>query len=240
MELRGFETPDPLDAKQVRYVCHGPRESDGEPLTCINALSGSRRVGRSLTMLAPPPGSPWPLWREEGFPMTGQISSNCFREVSAVASRALGLAIRAAALADAIDSLHRDILAAQDEPVRHAGFRCDAATSWAKQAGDELAETADHLKRVAAATKPGGCMVRWGVCPEHDNTLTSSGRNTWCRAAGCRRTWNYDRVGLHCIEPARWQVTDQLGTSTVMCNGHALDARARLKGARVELREEFV
>jgi hypothetical protein len=171
--------------------------------------------------------------------MPNQISSNCFREAAAVASRALGLAVRAAALADDIDTLRRDIVSASDEPVRRAGFRCNSAVGSVRQAGDDLADTADVLGRVAAATKAGACAVPWGVCPEHGNTLTSSARKAWCHAAGCGRTWPYDRRGLPCIEPARWQVTDRLGTCTVMCDGHALDARERLEGARVELREEF-
>jgi hypothetical protein len=87
--------------------------------------------------------------------------------------------------------------------------------------------------------KPGACAILWGVCPEHGNTLTSSGHKTWCRAAACGRTSSYDRLGLPCIEPARWAVTDKYGSRSVMCDGHALDARKRLEGARAELREEF-
>lgn len=85
----------------------------------------------------------------------------------------------------------------------------------------------------------GACLVPWGVCPEHGNTLTSTDGKTWCRATGCGRMWNYDRVRLPCTEPTRWQVTDQHGEAAVMCDGHALDARKRLEGARVEVREEF-
>jgi hypothetical protein len=87
--------------------------------------------------------------------------------------------------------------------------------------------------------KPGACTIPWGVCPEHGNTLVGTGGKTWCRVIGCGRTWGYDRVGLPCIEAARWMVTDQHGDAIVMCDGHALDARKRLEGTRVELREEF-
>ncbi len=60
------------------------------------------------------------------------------RYAAAAASRALSLAIRTEALADEIDALHRDVRASRDEPVRRAGFRCDAAIGWMRQAGTEL------------------------------------------------------------------------------------------------------
>jgi hypothetical protein len=161
------------------------------------------------------------------------------RYASAASGRALSLAIRIEALADEIDALHGDIRAARDEPVRRTGFRCDTALAWLRQASAELQETADQLDRVANAMKPGACAVPWGVCPEHGNSLTSAGRKAWCRVPECGRTWDYDRVGLPCIEPARWAVTDMNGARLVMCDGHALDASKRLEGARVELREEF-
>jgi hypothetical protein len=161
------------------------------------------------------------------------------RYAAVVAGRAIRLAIRAEALADEIGTLHGDIRAARDEPVRRAGFRCDTAIGWLEQASAELQETADHLDRVAAAIKPGECAVPWGVCPQHGNTLTGSCRKTWCRAAGCGRTWGYDRGGLPCIEPAPWRVTDKCGVASVMCDGHAFEARKCRDGARVELREEF-
>jgi hypothetical protein len=78
-----------------------------------------------------------------------------------------------------------------------------------------------------------------GVCPKHGNTLISTGGKTCCRVIECGRTWSYDRVGLPCIEPAQWRVTDKHGDALVTCDGHALDARKRLEGARVELREEL-
>jgi hypothetical protein len=165
--------------------------------------------------------------------------NDTFRYATAAAHQALGLAVRAAALADEIDALHRVIRAAGDEFVRRAGFRCDIAVGSMREASDELQDTSDHLGRIAAATKPGACPIPWGVCPEHGNTLVSSGRKSSCRVAGCDQTWDYDRVGLPCIEPARWLVTDQHGVSTALCDGHAHDARECLEGARIELREEF-
>jgi len=171
--------------------------------------------------------------------MTYEISREHSRHASAAVDRALSLAVRAAALADEIEALHDAVRAARDEPVRRAGFRCDAAVDWVRQASAELADTADQLERVAAAMRPGACSVQWGVCPEHGNTLIGMGRKTWCRVTGCGRGWPYDRIDLPCIEPARWQVTDQNGGTTVMCDGHALDARQSLAGAGIELREEF-
>ena len=46
-------------------------------------------------------------------------------------------------------------------------------------------------------------------------------------------------AGLPCIAPARWTVTDKHGHAYVICDGHALDARKRLQGARTGLGEEF-
>jgi hypothetical protein len=170
--------------------------------------------------------------------MTIMINDSA-RYAEAVAGRSLSLAVRIEALADEIDALHGDIRAARDEPVRRAGFRCDTAIGWLRQTSAELQEAADQLDLVANAMKPGACAVPWGICPEHGNTLTSSGRKTWCRVPECGRTWNYDRVGLPCIEPARWAVTDRYGVRSVMCDSHALDAGKRLESARVELREEL-
>jgi hypothetical protein len=161
------------------------------------------------------------------------------RYAAAAASRALSLAIRAEALADEIDALHRDIRAARDEPVRRAGFRCDTASGWIRQAGTELHDTAGHFSRIAAAMKPGACAIPWGVCPEHGSTLTSTRGNTWCRVTGCGPKWDYDRAGLPCIGPARWRATGKHGHTRVMCDGHALAARQRLEGARAGLGEEF-
>jgi hypothetical protein len=161
------------------------------------------------------------------------------RYASAAAGRALSLAVRAEALADEIDALHRDIRAARHQPVRRAGFRCDTAIGWIRQANTDLAETADHLGRIAAGIKPGACAVPWGVCPERGNALVTTGGKTWCRAIGYGRTWDYDPVGLACIELAQWMVIDQRRDAIVMCDGHALEVGNRLEGARVELREEF-
>jgi len=83
------------------------------------------------------------------------------RYAAAAAGRALSLAMRAGALADEIDALHRDICAARDEPVHWAGLRCDTASGWMRQAGTQLHDTAGHLGRIAAAMKPGACAIPW-------------------------------------------------------------------------------
>jgi hypothetical protein len=123
------------------------------------------------------------------------------RYAAAAAGRALSLAIRAEALADEIDALHRDIRAARDEPVRRAGFRCDTASGWIRQAGTELHDTAGHFSRIAAAMKPGACAIPWGVCPEHGSTLTSTRGNTWCRVTGAARSGTTTAPACHASGP---------------------------------------
>ncbi|HXZ72271.1 MAG TPA: hypothetical protein VEH31_15570 [Streptosporangiaceae bacterium] len=134
---------------------------------------------------------------------------------AAVAGRALSLTIRAEALADQIDALHRNIRGARDEPVRRAGLRCDTASGWMKQASTELQDAAGHVCRIAAAIKHSACAIPWGACPGHGNTLTSAGGHTWCRVIGCGQQWDHDRAGLPCIEPAQWTVTGKYGRACV-------------------------
>ncbi len=77
---------------------------------------------------------------------------------------------------------------------------------------DGLLETADDLARLAAVPA-GACGIGWGVCPDHGNTLTTSGGRTWCRTPGCGRTWGYDRVSTPCAEPVTHTVLDAGGTA---------------------------
>lgn len=77
------------------------------------------------------------------------------------------------------------------------------------------------------------CGADWGVCPDHGNTLTSSAGTTWCRAEGCGRTWDYDRVNHACEEPAAYVLRDASGGVGYLCAGHALDARDRVAGGTV-------
>jgi hypothetical protein len=167
-----------------------------------------------------------------------EINRERFRHAWAVADRALSLAVRLAALADEIEALHEDIPAADEESVRGAGFRSATAIGSVRQASAEMGDTADHLERVAATMRPGSCLVQWGVRPEYGNTLSCTRRTTRCRVPGCGRTWPFDRVGLPCIEPARWQVTDQGGRITLIAT--AMPRRPGcLIGAQIKLREEL-
>lgn len=86
------------------------------------------------------------------------------------------------------------------------------------------------LARIAGR---GTCRADWGLCPDHGNTLTSTGGHTRCRRAGCRRSWDHDRGSLPCTEPAAYRVRDTAGDETLLCKGHADDARHRLAGARL-------
>lgn len=149
------------------------------------------------------------------------------------AERARMLAEAAEALAAGIKAFHADLHAADSEPVRQAGFRCDTAVGEAKNIGDELRKTADDLNRIAEASASGTCSIPWGVCPVHGNTLQSSGGRSWCSRPGCGRSWNYDRAWLPCAERAAFTLGDNSGATAPVCTGHAIDARRNLQGARL-------
>jgi hypothetical protein len=138
------------------------------------------------------------------------------------------LAARAEQLAADIDAVQVRLRAAADEPTRRCGYRLDDAAGEARRVGTELQATAGDLARLRGR---GQCPCDWGVCPEHGNTLRSSGGKCWCAAPGCGRRWNYDRGGLPCTEPVAYEVRDSTGAGSPMCAGHALDARGRLVGA---------
>jgi hypothetical protein len=63
-----------------------------------------------------------------------------------LADRARDLASRADALGAETAALHRDIRAAEREPVR-SGFRCDTVAGFIRQAAGELRDTAAHPAR---------------------------------------------------------------------------------------------
>jgi hypothetical protein len=142
--------------------------------------------------------------------------------------RARELAVRALALREDLLALQADFRASSNESVRRVGFRLDLALGDARSINTELLETADDLVRVAAANGPGNCAVPWGVCPEHGNTLTSSGGECWCRRLDCGRRWGYDRGGLPCDEPAVWTWTPPKGDPGQICEGHAIAIREEL------------
>ncbi len=148
-------------------------------------------------------------------------------------ARMRALAGQAEALAAAIAAAHGGFRARDSEdPVRRAGFRLSDAAGQARAVAAGLHETAADLARIAARP-PGSCVIPWGVCPEHGNTLTSTGGKTWCTTPRCGRAWGHDRLAMSCAEPARWKLTDQHGAEALLCDGHALDARNRLEGAMV-------
>ncbi|MBD0670064.1 hypothetical protein [Streptomyces sp. CBMA156] len=70
-----------------------------------------------------------------------------------------------------------------------------------------------------------------GACPDCGNTLASSGGRTWCR--NCPRTWDYDRLGAACIDPAQYQFRGRVGVAILLCGAHARDAAERLDGAEL-------
>jgi hypothetical protein len=140
------------------------------------------------------------------------------------------LVAEAEALAAAIDQVKADLRADDSEPRRRSAFRLDEAAGQIRRAAEDLEETAGDLARIASVQ---GCAIPWGVCPEHGNTLTSSGGRSWCRFAGCGREWNYNRGGLPCAEPVAWHVVDQEGTGFDACAGHAIAIRKELIGARM-------
>jgi hypothetical protein len=140
------------------------------------------------------------------------------------------LAQQAEALADRITLAHRDLKSSDVEFIQGAGFRLDDAAGEARRVAGELRSTATDLARFAAR-QDAACQIPWGVCPTDGNTLTSTGGRTACRA--CGKSWDYDRVGTPCEEPARWILGDARGDSRRVCDGHARDARARLDGARL-------
>lgn len=140
------------------------------------------------------------------------------------------MANQAARLAKQVRATHSRLRAAGDAPTRQAGYRLDDAAGAIQQAAGEIGDTIADLTRIA---NRGSCAAEWGLCPEHGNTLARSGRRTWCRAGRCRRRWDYDRGGLPCDQPATYRVRDTSGGKTLLCTGHADDARKRLIGASV-------
>jgi hypothetical protein len=92
---------------------------------------------------------------------------------------------------------------------------------------DEIGVEADR----ALAADPTRCAA--GACPEHGNTLSSSGGRTWCTHSDCDRTWPGRRLTSHCAEAAAVIVADAAGQETRLCAGHWIDARLRLIGARL-------
>lgn len=140
------------------------------------------------------------------------------------------LAAEVEAVAAAIDQLRGRMRGSSDE-VRRAGFRLDDVVGELRRAAGEIENTAGDLARVRTARDDRLCGIGWGVCPEHGNTLTSSGGTTRCRT--CGREWRYDRAGQPCTEPVTHEVVDAEGGRRRLCEGHAVAARTEVIGGQV-------
>lgn len=139
-------------------------------------------------------------------------------------AQARELAAAADELAGRIAAAEAALCADGDEHRRQAGFRLADAAGECRRVAAELHATAGDLAWIAAVPAA-ACGLAWGVCPEHGNTLVSSGGQTWCRTAGCGRRWGYDRLGGPCPEPVTHAVTDADGVTSPVCDGHAVAAR---------------
>ncbi len=148
------------------------------------------------------------------------------------------LAARAEELAAEIDAVHAALGRAGDEPTRHAGFRLSEGAGHVRQAAQGLAEAAHDLEFIRKVRGRPHCGADWGCCPEHGATLTSTGGRCWCRAPGCGRSWDWDRLGLPCDEPPAFRVIDAHGGQVLLCSGHAIAAREQIVGGRVELLQD--
>jgi hypothetical protein len=135
-------------------------------------------------------------------------------------------------LAELIDATYQRLIAAAREDTRRAGLRLPEATDQLRQAAGGVEAAAGNLMRIRTARDDRLCGIPWGVCPDHGNTLTSSGGQSWCRT--CGRRWHYDRAGLPCTEPVTHVLTDAEGGQLRMCTGHALDAGHRVVDGRVD------
>lgn len=125
-------------------------------------------------------------------------------------------------LAERVTEVNTRLRADPEEARRQVRFRLDDVAGNSSRCANELLKTASDLARIAAVPAS-ACPAQWGVCPDHGDTLTSSGGVSRCRTLGCSRTWNYDRAGLPCAEPATVPVTIA-GETKNFCVGHALSA----------------
>lgn len=109
----------------------------------------------------------------------------------------------------------------------------DSATRWLAGAREALVRDiqAETDRRLAADETR--CSAHWGACPEHGNTLSSSGGRSRCRRAGCGRTWPGSPGHSALRRAGRGDRGDQAGGQLRLCAGHWIDARERRVGARV-------
>jgi hypothetical protein len=140
-------------------------------------------------------------------------------------------AAAAEALAETIDYIVDRLRANNPNETETGAYVLANGATQVRQAAHDLWETASTLARARTARAAESCGIPWGVCPDHGNTLTTSGGMTQCRSHRCGRTWTYDRLGAPCTEPVTHQVTARDGRTFRACAGHALDAEQRLDGA---------
>jgi hypothetical protein len=65
-----------------------------------------------------------------------------------------------------------------------------------------------------------------GVCPEHGNTLASTGQKAWCRETGCGRRWTCDRGGLRVGPRVGLELSERSLVGGVCTHGVADTVRA--------------
>ena len=119
------------------------------------------------------------------------------------------------------------------EPYRGRGWRLAEAGGSLRSAAEAIQATLADLELIASRPAV-RCSADWGCCPQHGNTLASSGGESWCQLRRCGLRWPYDRLASPCDEPPAWRITDMTGAVSLMCAGHAMAAREQLEGARFE------
>lgn len=113
----------------------------------------------------------------------------------------------------------------------HPGLVLSGAIEYLGSFADAMTRVEDTLLRREAGQADDCCAMPWGVCPEHGNTLRSSGGECWCRHPDCDLRWTYDRADTACLETATDEITDPTGQSLRVCPQHAADALSRIDGA---------
>ncbi|HSV65290.1 MAG TPA: hypothetical protein VLJ59_05195 [Mycobacteriales bacterium] len=117
--------------------------------------------------------------------------------------------------------------------ARRALDELRAAASALTELRQQLARDLVDAEDAVLAADETVCSAEWGVCPEHGSTLCSTGGKSWCTSLWCGRSWNTDRVGRHCTEPAAVIAADPNHELMRLCAGHWLDAQERIVGVRL-------
>jgi hypothetical protein len=143
------------------------------------------------------------------------------------------------ALAAISEQLHAQVVAVQamlrgarDEPSCRVGWRLADAAGGIRDAAEAMATATDRAFIGEVRGRP-HCFARWGCCPDHGATLSSSGGRCWCTALGCDRSWSWDRIGLPCDEPPAFRLVDAAGKEGLVCAGHAVAVHRQMSGARL-------